>query len=302
MCQKEKPLTMTGKSPLRQQEPTQGDQGVRLALFQNSLVAGWKKSNWDHTLHRHQTESPRNGIFRYPLESLWKCQPLWSGCRHWSWAEHLLFSRKGGGASFWGRAPETEAKLFSSLNHLSFNWPPQQHGTLVYTNAKITLAGHPGRPTLELMRHRNTSYCCPPCHTKGCPTVLGLARWLPSSDPQIQEGQHCPSSVGAAAMWGFRFLSCKLTYHPILCRQRSHDDDGRSTSPRQGVHKAEINFLRWSQFHSCSTHSHRDHISTQFWKSPWATTPIWVVCWQRNKLRQMWICSRTILFSFHATC
>lgn len=77
----------------------------------------------------------------------------------------------------------TEAELFSSLNPLSFNWPLQQWGTLVCTNAKITPAGHPGLASSganEAQKHM--SYCCPPCHTKRCPAALGLACWLSSSD------------------------------------------------------------------------------------------------------------------------
>lgn len=42
------------KSPLTQQEPKKRNR-VRLPLAQKSLVAGWRKSNWEaHTLRLHQ--------------------------------------------------------------------------------------------------------------------------------------------------------------------------------------------------------------------------------------------------------
>ena len=98
------------------------------------------------------------------------------------------------------------------------------------------------------------SCCCPPSQTKGGgPEADTLTPFLWSTD----SAGFCLSSPGAVAMRDFRVLCCKLAHHPILPKQRSPEKDGRCTSPRQGVQKAEINFSRRPWFHNLSTRYYR---------------------------------------------
>jgi len=49
--------------------------------------------------------------------------------------------------------------------------------------------------------------------------------------------------MGAVAMRGFRVLFWKLTHHPILPKGRSPEEDGRRTSPSQGVTESRNKLL-----------------------------------------------------------
>lgn len=116
ICQKEKPSTMTGKRPFRQQEPKQGP------VSRAGSILRFSRSRLENVnLRRSYSSSPSHSLRNGFLSTTWKS--LWGGWNHWPWAQHLPCSRKAVGTSSLRMASDTRAKLFSSLNPLSFNWP-----------------------------------------------------------------------------------------------------------------------------------------------------------------------------------
>ena len=85
--------------------------------------------------------------------------------------------------------------LLSSLNSSSFNRPPQQHGTLFCTDAKITPAGNSGLVHPGANEPQNKIWATAALPGRQREVVLRLTCWLCSSDPQIQQGFVLPPWV-----------------------------------------------------------------------------------------------------------
>lgn len=201
MCRKGKPLARTGKRSLSSRSPRRGPRrgaGPTPKSFRSRLEEVRLRKPHSAPL----LGSLRNGIFRHHLEELIKM------------LTPLECTRKGMGGCTSERGHDWSLSE-SHVLHLAMSM--QQHGTSVCTDAWITLAGHPGWPTLELMRHENTQgpAVLSARHSNG----LWSWGWPADSFPlmhKIQQREPCPPSTSAAALTGLKVSSCELTYHPIL--------------------------------------------------------------------------------------